>query len=87
MADLFSNPAAVAGLLPTVVAKSGPVRRRLLDWNFHHFDWAPPGMKPELELQFLKTRPDNAIAVWTVDSTWTPGPGPGQHFIALVPAT
>ncbi|NRN71425.1 4-amino-4-deoxy-L-arabinose transferase [Kibdelosporangium sp. 4NS15] len=85
MADLFSNPAAVAGLLPSVMAKSGPIRRKLLDVNFHHFDWAPPGMKPELVLQFLKTPPANAIAVWIVDSPWTPGPGPGPNYIALVP--
>ncbi|ONI71071.1 hypothetical protein ALI144C_51960 [Actinosynnema sp. ALI-1.44] len=86
LSDLFSNPAAAAGMLPPVLARSGPIGRTLLDWNFHNFDWAPTGMKNELILKHLKTPPDNAIAVWAVDTSWNPGADPGPWYVALVPA-
>ncbi len=87
MSDLFSDPAAAATLIPPVIAKSGPLTRTLLGWNFHYLGTTQPPMKPALALEFMHSPPTvPVIAFWHVDSPWLPGPGPGPNYIALVVA-
>jgi hypothetical protein len=87
MSDLFSDPAGADNLIPPVIAKAGPLTKKLLEWNFHNLDTTQPPMKPTLTMAYTHNPPTGpVIAVWQVDSPWLPGPGPGPNYISLAAA-
>lgn len=86
--DEFGDRAQVIPLLNDALAKASPLKRKILDLNFHFLDRGQQPMTAKLALEFIKPGtpiPANAIKVWPVDSPWLPGPGPGPNHIVLVP--
>lgn len=83
MVDEFSDRADVVTLLRSLTAKSGPAKRKLLDWNFHFLNRTQRALVPQLILSYTSsTPPKSALAFWPVDSPWFPGPG--HHYIVLL---
>lgn len=83
MIDEFSDRSIVVGMLPGVLARYGPVKRRLTSWNFHFLDRHQRHVAPDLLLDYTASPVRHALGWWRVNSPWTDRHG-GWHYLSLV---
>lgn len=82
MIDEFSDRSIVVGMLPGVLARSGPVTHQLMAWNFHFLNHAQRHLAPDLVLAYTRSPVRHALGWWRVNSPWIDRHG-GWHYLSL----
>lgn len=81
--DPFSDRGQIVRLLPSWLAHSGPLSRKVFQWNFHFLDRGEQPIRPQLALAYAANPRPGALGSWRVSSPWTDRPG-HWHYLSLV---
>lgn len=66
----FSDRGYFAGLLEAYLKEASPLKRKLLAWNYRHFDRSTQPAPTEYTLYEAGEVPETAVAAWPIYSPW-----------------
>ncbi|MBP2325888.1 hypothetical protein JOF56_006273 [Kibdelosporangium banguiense] len=72
--DLFADRGAIGPAIAARKSQTGLLGRKLIDLNFHFFDYGVPQVRPEYALTEIRPdapAPPDVIAQWPITSPWS----------------